>query len=387
MKRRLRLLLAGGALAALGGVVLAGWWFLDHPSAPRQSKALRLQLAQVLGGEDSAGFARATRLREFRFPADHGPHPDYRSEWWYLTGNLADAAGRRFGYQWTLFRFALRPRAPHRRSAWATRDIYLGHLAVTDVARGAFHAFERISRGALGLAGAQARPFRAWIDGWSLSAQQTPGVWQVQGTAAQGTRLALRLKPVKPVVLQGDHGLSRKSATPGNASYYYSLPRLATSGTLTLDGVAYAVTGTSWLDREWSTSALEADQSGWDWFGLQLDDDTELMYYRLRRDGSGIDPYSSGVFVDPRGEAHALGPDDVGVEVRQTWQSPHGARYPIRWHLSIPGMALEIDAAALVPDQELDLALRYWEGAVRLSGTRAGRPVGGYGYVELTGYD
>jgi predicted secreted hydrolase len=383
----LRLLLAGAVLVALGGVLLAGWWIWTDPrGAPREGKALRLELRQVLGGKDEAGFATATQVRVFRFPADHGPHPDYRSEWWYLTGNLADAAGRRFGYQWTLFRFALQAQAPRRRSAWAARDIYLGHLAVTDVPHGAFHAYERLSRGALGLAGAQASPLRAWIEDWSLTGEQTPPIWRLQA-GAQGTRLDLRLKPVKPVVLEGDHGLSRKSARPGNASYYYSVPRLDTSGTLTLNGVTHVVTGASWLDREWSTSALEAGQIGWDWFGLQLDDDTELMFYRLRRRDGGIDPFSSGVFVDPQGRTLALEASDVAIEGRESWQSPHGARYPIRWRLSIPKLGLELEVAALVPDQELDLALRYWEGAVRLTGTRAGQPVAGYGYVELTGYD
>jgi predicted secreted hydrolase len=386
MKPHLRLLLAGATLAALGGVLLAiGWNPADQVSTGRE-RVGRLELAQVLGGEDTAGFARATQVRMFRFPADHGPHPEYRSEWWYLTGNLADAGGRRFGYQWTLFRFALQPKVPLRRSAWATRDVYLGHMTVTDVARARFHAWEHLSRGVLGLAGVQASPFRAWIDDWRLTREETPAVWHLQA-AAQGARLDLRLKSVKPVILQGDHGLSRKSATPGNASYYYSLPRLETSGTLTLNGVSHAVTGASWLDREWSTSALEANQVGWDWFGLQLDDNTEVMYYRLRRRAGGIDPYSRGVFVDSRGRTFALGADAVGVEARETWQSPHGARYPIHWRLGIPSLALELDIAAQVPDQELDLALRYWEGAVRLSGTRAGRPVAGYGYVELTGFD
>lgn len=385
MKRR-HLLFAGAALAVLSGMLLAWWLSTDRVRTPPEGKAPRLELAQVLGGEDSAGFARATQVLPFQFPADHGPHPDYRSEWWYLTGNLADAAGRRFGYQWTLFRFALLPEGPRRRSAWATRDMYLGHFTVTDVAPGAFHAYERVSRGVLGLAGAQARPFRAWIDDWSLTREESPEVWQLQA-GADGTRIELRLTPLKPIVLQGDHGLSRKSKTPGNASYYYSLPRLATSGTLTLNGVPFAVTGTSWLDREWSTSALDADQSGWDWFGLQLDDDTEVMYYRLRRRDGGIDPYSRGVFVDPRGGTHALEANDVGVEAREIWSSPHGGRYPIRWHLSVPKLSLDLDLAALVADQELDLSLRYWEGAVRLSGTRAGRPVAGFGYVELTGYD
>jgi len=261
----------------------------------------------------------------------------------------------------------------------------MGHFTVTDVAGGRFHAFERLTREALGLAGARAAPFRVWIEDWSVAAGDPPGHWRLQATEP-AVAIDLELTPAKPVVLQGDRGLSRKSATSGNASYYYSVPRLATRGTLKLDGEVFEVHGSSWLDREWSTSALDADQAGWDWFGLQLADDTELMFYRLRRRDGRVDPLSGGSFVDAEGTSRPLTTEDVDITVLETWDSPRGGRYPARWRLQVVPLALDLEVRPLLADQELDLSVRYWEGAVQINGSRAGQPVSGYGYAELTGY-
>jgi predicted secreted hydrolase len=371
--------LAGFALL----VFLAGG--LDDSSDPQPSGTAPLALESVLGDSDTRGYARARVVRPFRFPQDHGPHPAFRSEWWYFTGNLEDINGRRFGYQWTVFRFALQPEIGERASAWAARQVYMGHFTVTDVERTRFHSFERLTREALGLAGAQAAPFRVWIEDWSVATDESSGGWRLQA-AAPAAAIDLKLAPLKPVVLQGDRGLSRKSATPGNASYYYSVPRLATRGTLTLGGQVFQVHGSSWLDREWSTSALDADQAGWDWFGLQLADDTELMFYQLRRRDGGVDPHSGGSFVDAQGNPQPLAADEVELTALETWDSPHGGRYPARWRLRVASLALELEISPLLADQELDLSVRYWEGAVRITGRRAGQPVSGYGYAELTGY-
>lgn len=357
-----------------------------------------LSVTGTLAGGDTAGYARAEAPRPFVFPADHGPHPEYRHEWWYYTGNLDAADGRRFGFQLTFFRSALRPDPPSVDSDWATRQAYMAHFAVTDVDGGRFHAFERFDRGALGLAGARADPFRVWVGDWvaeavgpapageAVAVRSGPVRLRAGGGGDGGVALELRLTPRKPVVLQGEAGLSRKGPEPGNASYYYSIPRLAAVGTVTVDGAEVPVRGTAWLDREWGTSALGPELEGWDWFSLQLSDGSDLMYYRLRRRDGTADPFSGGSFVGPGGGVTRLGAGDVVVEERRVWESPRGGRYPAAWVLRVPSLGLTLAVDPPVSDQELDLAFRYWEGTVDVRGERAGRGVTGRGYVELTGY-
>jgi predicted secreted hydrolase len=353
----------------------------EPASQPRAS----LSLAGALHAADDRGYARALAPREFHFPADHGPHPEFRTEWWYYTGNLATAEGRRFGFQLTFFRSALAPAAPERASAWATRQAWLAHFTVTDVEGKQFHSFERWSRGAVGLAGAQAEPFRVWVKDWT--AEGAP-VFPMHLKAAEGdVAIDLLLQPGKPPVLQGEQGLSRKGAEPGNASYYYSLTRMPTAGSVRMGGERFAVTGDSWMDREWSTSSLAADQVGWDWFALQLADGSDLMLYRLRRRDGSVAPASSGTAIAPDGSSRPLGLADFQVESSGEWRSPRSAvRYPARWHVRIPSEGLDLDVRPLLADQELDVSIRYWEGAVEVAGSRRGAPVRGHGYVELTGY-
>ncbi|HSW30132.1 MAG TPA: lipocalin-like domain-containing protein [Longimicrobiales bacterium] len=372
---------------------------------PRIPEA-RLSLEETLGGADTAGFARALEPRDFVFPADHGPHPDFRNEWWYVTGNLEAERGREVGYQLTLFRTSLAPPGRVGRatahaeatSAWSTDQAYMGHLAVTDARGRRFRAFERFARGALGLAGAEAEPLRVWVEGWSLegsgSAASAGGtrpadVFPLRLRAADGdVALDLVLESGKPRVLQGERGLSRKGPEPGNASYYYSHTRMPTSGTVVLGADTLRATGLSWLDREWSTSALSDGVVGWDWFALQLDDGWDLMVYALRRADGSAHPLSEGVLVDPSGTKRALEWDaDVTVKPTGRWTSPvDGAAYPSGWRIAVPGAGLDLEVTPVLEDQELDLAFRYWEGAVRVSGTAAGRTLAGRGYVELTGY-
>ena len=259
-----------GLALLLLGLVLALIWHRPAPP-PAPSGQIDLNRAFV---QATAGFTRAEAPRTFRFPEDHGPHPDTASEWWYVTGHLRTAQGRRFGYELTFFRVALAPDMPARPSAWATRQIYMAHLALTDPEGRRFHAFERFNRAALDMAGATAAPLRIWLDDWTLAAR--PGADPSLATpplllrAAEGpVALALELDAGKPPVLQGAAGLSRKGPEPGDASYYYSLTRLATRGTLELNGERFAVEGESWMDREWGTSALGPERSGWDWFGLR----------------------------------------------------------------------------------------------------------------------
>lgn len=381
-----RLAVRGLALATLVllAAAVAGLWFALRP-APATSTA-RFDVAQALGGEADPRFARAAAPRAFRFPQDHGPHPEFRNEWWYFTGNLFGADGQRFGYELSLFRIALRPEAPPRRSAWATTQAYMGHFAVTDARAKTFHFFERFARGAAGLAGARAEPFAVWLEDWRVAADsEHHGTWRITARQAE-VAIDLRVTPVKPIVLHGDRGLSRKNAAPGNASFYYSIPRLATEGTITTGAKVTPVRGSSWLDREWSTSALGADQLGWDWFALQLDDGHELMFYRLRQRDGGTDPFSAGALIDAAGRTQRLAAQDVTIEVLEHWSSPRAGTYPARWRLTVPSAQLSLEVTPVLADQELDVSVRYWEGAVDAAGTRAGRRVAGVGYVELTGY-
>ncbi len=349
------------------------------------ARGSRLELSRLLSG-DAGGFARAVEPRPFDFPRDHGAHPDFRTEWWYLTGNVATDTGRRFGYQFTIFRNAVAADSPARVSNWATRQIYMGHLALTDVEGRRLHAVERFARGAAGLAGTELDPFRVWLEDWRLSGAESGETFRL-AAASGAIDLELELVAAKPLVLQGDAGLSRKGRRPGNASYYYAFTRLDTAGRIRLDGAELDVRGSSWLDREWSTSALEPGQRGWDWFALQLDDGTELMVYQMRRADGRADPVSSGSRIDAEGSKAALSWDDFQLEVLDWWTSPaSGARYPSGWRLAVPDDRLALRIEPLLRDQELRLSVLYWEGAVRVTGSRAGKPVSGTGYVELTGY-
>jgi len=351
-----------------------------------------LSMAQILGGEQTGAFRTVDGPRSFVFPRDHGPHPDYRNEWWYFTGNLADAAGRRFGYQLTFFRRGLGGQTTTRTSRWATNQAYMGHFALTDVQPASFYHWERFSRAGAGLAGAETAPFHVWLDHWSaLETGAGPtgcaGCLNLELKAAEGPiRIELNLSSRKAVVLNGEQGYSRKSDGPGNASHYYSLTRLDTTGVIEIGAQRHEVLGGSWLDREWSTSALADTQEGWDWFALQLADGRELMFYRLRRKDGRRDTHSSGTLVDADGSVHILRHDEVVSRVLGYWRSPAGVRYPHGWSVKVPAHQLDLTVTPLLDNQELDLSIRYWEGASAVTGRAGDAPVEGAGYVELAGY-
>ena len=343
-------------------------------------------VSQALGGIPQAGFARALTPRAFHFPEDHGPHPQYQTEWWYFTGNLQDSRGRRFGYQLTFFRMALAPHAPARLSRWGADQVYLAHFALTDEEGKRFRFAERFSRAALGLAGAGGRPLSVWLEDWSAR-ETSASPWSMKLVAADaGASLDLDLASLKPVVLNGERGLSRKGSGPGNASYYYSIPRLASRGTLTVGGERFQVSGLSWLDREWGTSALSGTQVGWDWFALQLDDGRDLMFYRLRDKDGGADPCSAGILTAKDGSTRQLGAADVRLQATGWWTSPaSGTRYPARWRVTVPGERIDLEVVPRLAGQELLASFRYWEGAVSVRGMGNSVP-GGSGYLEMTGY-
>lgn len=336
--------------------------------------------------EPDAGFNRVLAPREFVFPEDHGAHPGFRSEWWYVTGNLDGDGGRRFGFQVTFFRYGLTPRPARRPSHWAADQVYMAHFALTDVAHDRFQASERRARGALGLAGAQLTPFKVWLEDWQLAAEQGNDFpWTI--VAREGDyALRLTVRSEKPMVPQGERGFSQKSREPGNASYYYSGTRLRAEGWVAAGGQTVPVRGLAWLDREWSTSALAPYQAGWDWFALQFRDGTELMYYRLRQKDGRIDPHSAGSWIAVSGAKTPLTHEDVELTVLDRWQAPGGESYPARWRMTIKPLHKTLIIQPVVADQELRVIMRYWEGAVDvLDADRPGPPIG-RGYMELTGY-
>lgn len=346
--------------------------------------ASQLRLGAVLGEVEDDGFARADGPWQFRFPRDHGPHPEFRSEWWYLTANLRDANGDEFGVQFTLFRQALRP-LPRIGGPWDASQIFLGHLALTDVAAGVHREAERLARAHPRLAGVTAAPFRAWIDGWSLAASGEGLEGLSLAAVTPDFEVALRFDPVKPIVLQGDAGLSAKG--PGQASYYYSVPRLAAAGRIRQGSSVIEVTGTGWLDREWSTSILSDVQEGWDWFALQLASGEDLMVFQLRRRDGERDPYDQGLWVDAAGASQHLAAGDFTLQPLRTWRDERGTAWPVAWALTLtgPGGPRRLRVEAALDDQRMDTLLTYWEGLVWVF-DEAGRRVG-TGYLEMTGYE
>lgn len=365
-------------------VSLIGVW----PAPAHSDGSQRSELSTLLNADNNAGFSMATEPRTFEFPRDHGPHPEFRNEWWYMTGNLDAADGRRFGFELTFFRFALEPDPAASESAWRTNQVYIAHFAVTDADGQKFYVAERFSRGALGLAGADADPFRVWIDDWeiaSTTADSDHEQWRLQAND-EDFALDLQLIAEKAAVLNGDMGLSQKSAASGNASYYYSITRWQTEGQLRLGDEVFTVSGLSWLDREWSSSSLGSDQKGWDWFALQLSDGSELMFYNLRKTDGTQDVHSAGTWTPADGRSRHLDRDAVSVAVTKEWASPAGGTYPAAWKMRIPSLELDLRVVPVLDDQELFTTVRYWEGAVDVAGTRQGVEVSGRGYVELTGY-
>jgi predicted secreted hydrolase len=354
---------------------------------------LAFDLSLVFGADSPpTPFQFATAGYRYNFPRDHGSHPTYRTEWWYYTGHLHSKIGRAFGFELTFFRRGVPPdEIKTLPSKWSVKDLYLAHFAVTDISGKRFHFSEKFSREGLGKAGADESRLRVWIDDWRAEASIELAASHTLAAHDETHALALTLQPAKPLVTHGAAGISRKGKDVGQASHYYSFTRLATSGKLTIDGESFDVTGTSWMDHEFGSAELGADQVGWDWFSIQLEDDTELMLYRMRRKDGSSDLASSGTAVSPDGRTRHLEVTDFQIESTGTWTSPESkATYPSRWRLRFPSLDLVLDVTPLLADQELRTSrstkVSYWEGAVAVTGTKQGRPVKGQGYVELTGY-
>jgi len=363
-----------------------------------------ISLHTELGGR-AEGYERACVPREFVFPRDHGAHPEFRNEWWYVTGNLQTAGSKRFGFHATFFRIATRPvdslnaelTAESVSSSWASSEFYMAHFAIVAESAERVNAYERFGRSAVGLAGAVVNEsvdrieesntelVKVWLDDWQLLANEKDGqlVWQLQ-IKEENDSLDLTLVADKPLVLQGRDGYSQKSRDPCNSSYYYSFTRLQASGNVVVDNKSSEVSGSAWLDREWSSSALADDQIGWDWFALQLDDGREIMFYQLRKNDGSSDPFSHAVEIDKDGKKTEIPLELLELDIDRWWRSKAGARYPVSGTITRKDSNETIVYRPLIDDQELNLTVRYWEGAIKLTDV-AGQPIG-RGYLELTGY-
>jgi len=349
-----------------------------------------INLSKAMGEVKDENFDKAILKRKFIFPEDHGPHPGFRTEWWYFTGNLTSSDNKKFGYQFTIFRTALSSDKNFRTSEWSSNQIYMSHFTVTDISNDKFYFDERFSRDGNDLAGTQSEPFKVWLEDWQIieSENRTAFDLPVISVKAKTNKAEINfiLESTKPVVLQGEEGLSRKGSQPGNASYYYSYTNLITQGKIKIEENEFNVSGNSWMDREWSTSALSEDQKGWDWFALQLDDSTEIMYYQMRKNDSSPDIFSKGVIVNKTGETDNVKKEDVELTVTDNWKSPSGENYPSGWNLKIPSRNIDLNITPAVSDQLLNVSIKYWEGSVNIAGTKNGAKITGRGYVELTGY-
>ena len=321
-------------------------------------------------GTDVDGFSSPQRPAQFDFPTDHGPHYDYRIEWWYLTANLEGLDGTPYGLQWTLFRSALTSDGG---KGWSSPQLWMGHAAVTTP--DAHFVTERLARGGIGQAGVQADPFEAWIDDWQLVGPD----FATLTMTASGPEFAYEmvLKSDGPLVFHGDEGYSVKSAE-GQASFYYSQPFYAIEGTLILPTGSIEVAGDAWLDREWSSQPLSDNQTGWDWFSLSLEDG-KLMGFRLRQtDGSY---YTSATWIDPNGSATSY--SNGAFEADPVAVSDVGGRdVPTTWNVRLPDRGVDVEVTAINPQAWMDTSVPYWEGPIIVLGSHTGR-----GYLEMTGYD
>lgn len=354
-----------------------------------RSRAAAWIAVALLGWPAVAQYRQAAPGYRYEFPRDYFNHEEFQTEWWYYTGNLTASDGHRFGFELTFFRQGV-DRATTTPQTWDVPDIYLAHLALSDLGGGTFYQAERTNRGGPGIAGASELEKRIWNGNWQVS-------WNGKDQELTGVderfAFSLKLRPEKAPVLHGENGISQKAAGAGHASHYISLTRLKTEGTVELAGKRYRTTGLAWMDHEFFTQQLAADQTGWDWVSVQLDDNTELMLYRMRKKDGAADPFSSGTFVDARGNASHLRSDEFSITPSgETWKSPAtGATYPVAWRITVPKLGTELNASTRLKSQELlsksRVAPSYWEGAMEFAGTRGNAAVAGVGYLEMTGYD
>ena len=343
-------------------------------------------------------FKRALPGRLYSFPQDHFSHPEFKTEWWYYSGHLQSLTHdkKSYGYQLTFFRTGLKRDVKNQKSKWSIQDLYFAHLAMTDESKKRFEYLEKISRGSLGEAGATPykegeKTFRIWIEDWAIGGKGTAMQNHSLKAGDKNFGMELMLTPEKNPVIHGQNGVSQKADGEGYASHYYSVTRLKTEGKIFLKNGEIPIRGISWMDHEFGSSQLREYQVGWDWFSIQLDKGTELMFYQLRHKNGNIDPYSSGTIVFPDGTYQHLPKKEFQIEVLSQWKSSRsGAIYPSKWKVRVPSQRIECILSPTVKDQELitkeSTRVTYWEGSIKVEGKYQGDPINGMGYVELTGY-
>lgn len=374
------------ALSLTALIILSGVILLIVDKSVETGSSGDLTVASVMAG-DGSGFRKADSVVDISFPRDHFAHPEFRTEWWYFTGNLSSADGKRFGYQVTIFRNGIYPLKNEDTTGISASAVYSAHIGVSDLSTGEFHSFESFARGSEGLGGSD--PVNSVVYAGSVSLKYDFGADPSRPKMTvlaikNNIKLELELHPQKGPVLQGDKGLSRKSNKEGNAYYYYSFTRLKTDAVFSVNGVQKQLTGYSWMDREWSTSALDEDQKGWDWFALHLDDQTELMYLRLR-DREGNTNFQKGSFVSKDGSYTVLKGDDLKLTTL-SFTNVDGIKYPSEWSIEVLPLSARYSIKTAMKDQEHKFSIRYYEGAVDAEKTEKGAKIPGKGYVELTGY-
>ena len=356
--------------------------------ASNQLPSAQVNMPELVNIDVPPGFLAADGSRPLVFPRDFGAHEEFRTEWWYYTGNLQTPEGRPFGFELTIFRVGLLPPTEElpADSEWYDRSLYFAHFAVSDIAGKRFFAFERYARPGPGLAGAQGDPYQVWLEDWEIA--ETDADRYRLHASQEEVRLDLSLADEMGVILHGENGYSRKGENATNASYYYSQPRLRAEGFIEIEDARYPVSGLAWKDHEFSSGVLDESQIGWDWFSLQFEDGRALMLFQLRERDGVVSASSSGTLVTAdRNPLHIPSPS-FEITVLDRWRSPHTqGEYPSAWQLRLEDPACVLEVRPWMADQEIHFpAVTYWEGAVRFEGVCSGSPVRGNGYVELTGY-
>jgi predicted secreted hydrolase len=338
-----------------------------------------------------AQFKPALPGYQFEFPRDHGSHDDFRTEWWYFTGHLRTEGGRRYGFEVTFFRVGVSRSEKGPETRWDLQNLALAHFAVTDIDGRRFRYHEKLNRMSAFTAGAATGHLEVFNEGWRAETS-SDGSWHLRA-AADGDAIDLKLRAVKPPVVHGENGVSVKAQGIGYASHYYSMTRLQATGSVKAKGrKSEPATGLAWMDHEFGGTELRENQQGWDWFSVQLDNDTELMLYVIRRADGTPDVTSSGSLVTDGADVISIRHDQIRVSTESTWRSPRsGATYPMGWTIEVPSLKIRLRLTSLLEDQELvtkaSTQVTYWEGAVDVSGSLGNISVRGAGYVEMTGYD
>ncbi len=355
-------------------------------TSEKKSIDTEINISDIMN-EDNSNYKKAFDVVEFNFPDDHYAHNDYKIEWWYFTGNLQDNSGHKFGYQFTIFRNGLSTDTIMQ-SSFDSKNIYLAHFALSDISNNKFYYSEKTMREVLDIAGADSNKKKIYIENWEIKMNYSdnPEMPTFYISAKDSVKeIKLQLIPEKKVVLHGNRGLSPKSFDAGNASYYYSYTNLKTNGKITINNENYFVNGKSWFDREWSTSALAKNQSGWDWFSLQMDDSTEIMCFRLRDEDNNTN-FAKGTYIDKYGNSTYINANEFSINPIEYYTTKSGKKYPAKWIIEYIPKKIKLQIETNIAEQELIVFTHYYEGSVRFTGNKNTSKINGLGYVELTGY-